>query len=217
MRVAVYTSIIENYDCLSNPHFIDEGYDYFCLTDNPKITDGTIWQPLIKNISTRDASRQNRYHKMMPHLFFPDYDMSLYIDGRIRIKGTLKPLVENSLGETNISFRKHPDRSCLYEEAARCIKKRLDNPNIIRKQILKYMKEHYPKSNGLVNGGIILRKHNNPNVIAAMNLWWDEVLRFSKRDQISLNYVLWKKRLNFSCFNSKLLKDTLHIGEHIKK
>ncbi len=217
MKTVIYTSILGKYDLLQNPEFINEDYDYYCITDDEETVAGTIWKPILSKNIMRDITRTNRHHKMMPHLYFPDHELSLYIDGRITIKKDLKPLIEGSLGERNIAFRIHHNRNCLYKEARHCASKRLDSPNIIRKQVGHYLSKKYPINNGLIYGGIILRRHHKPEVIALMNRWWEDLLRFSKRDQIALPYILWEKRLAFSYFDSKLLDETLHIGKHIKK
>lgn len=38
--------------------------------------------------------------------------------------------------------------------------------------------------------GILLRDHRNPSVCDLLDLWWAHVQRYSRRDQLSLNYVL---------------------------
>ena len=43
---------------------------------------------------------------------------------------------------------------------------------------------------------VIVREHNDPRVIEAMNLWWKEIDNGSRRDQLSLPYVLWNRELS---------------------
>ena len=69
---------------------------------------------------------------------------------------------------------------------------------IIEKQIKKYHNEGYPSNNGLINGGVILRKHNENDCIKVMENWWEEIKYNSKRDQLSFNYVAWKNNFNFN-------------------
>jgi len=45
---------------------------------------------------------------------------------------------------------------------------------------------------------IIFRKHNSDNIIKLMNDWWEELNTQTKRDQLSLAYVLWKNGENFN-------------------
>ena len=62
----------------------------------------------------------------------------------------------------------------------------------------KYNKENYPKNNGLIISGILLRRHNDLDVIKTMESWWTELKYGSKRDQLSFNYVAWKNNLKFN-------------------
>ena len=39
-------------------------------------------------------------------------------------------------------------------------------------------------------GGLLLRRHNDPAVHSAMSIWWEHVLRYSRRDQLSLPVAL---------------------------
>jgi hypothetical protein len=49
-----------------------------------------------------------------------------------------------------------------------------------------------------LKGGFLLRNHNKTSVIAAMEEWLAQVLRYSRRDQLSFNYVLRRNALSVS-------------------
>ena len=93
-----------------------------------------------------------------------------------------------------------------------------DDPNIIKKQVEKYQSEGYPSNNGLIKGGIILRRHNKKDIINSMEAWWEEVKYNSKRDQLSFNYIAWKQNLKFNYIkgdlrNNEFFVHTNHIGK----
>jgi len=70
-----------------------------------------------------------------------------------------------------------------------CIKINNDNPTVIRKQMEKYRLDGYPKNNGLISSGIIFRRHTFK--ISQLNeAWWKEIMKHSRRDQLSFNYVV---------------------------
>ena len=54
----------------------------------------------------------------------------------------------------------------------------------------KYKNEGYPIKNDLVQSGFIIRNHSDKECIDIANLWWNNL--YSKRDQMSFNYVCWK-------------------------
>jgi hypothetical protein len=39
---------------------------------------------------------------------------------------------------------------------------------------------------------LIVRDHDHPALPLAMSLWWSQLFEFTKRDQMSLSYALWK-------------------------
>ena len=70
--------------------------------------------------------------------------------------------------------------------------------NIINNQIERYKLDNYPAHNGLTRNTILIRKHNEPDVIKTMEDWWVEVKYGSKRDQLSFDYSAWKNDFNFT-------------------
>jgi len=67
-----------------------------------------------------------------------------------------------------------------------------------KKQMDKYKKEAFPKNFGIGENNILFRKHNSEKGVKIMNDWWDELNSQTKRDQLSLAYVLWKNGEKFN-------------------
>ena len=61
----------------------------------------------------------------------------------------------------------------------------------MQKQIDLYKKEGFPKHFGLNETNVIIRRKNE-SVRKVMDLWEDFLRKYSHRDQMSFNYVLWK-------------------------
>ncbi len=72
-----------------------------------------------------------------------------------------------------------------------CITFGLDDPDVIDSQINRYNLEGYLPHRGLFEATVILRRHTN-EIRAFNETWWDEIKWGSRRDQISLPYVLHK-------------------------
>ena len=104
-------------------------------------------------------------------------------------------------------------RDCVYTEAKAIFdlgnknNNWKDNPLIITEQMKKYVSEKYPPNNGLIVSGVIFRKHNNPDIIKAMEFWWKELKRGSKRDQLSFDYSIWKTSTQFNWINQDIRDD----------
>ena len=89
-------------------------------------------------------------------------------------------------------FQHDQGRNCIYDEANVVSHDKKDDPDIIQKQMHKYQTDGYPKQRGLSANSIILRRHNNDDIIKLSDMWWNEICKFSRRDQLSLYYCLWK-------------------------
>jgi hypothetical protein len=83
----------------------------------------------------------------------------------------------------------HPSRHCIYGEAEAVKEAHLDDPTLVDMQMTHYRNLGYPKNNGLNATAVMVRRHHDPNLVTAMNDWHDQVLRFSKRDQLSFNVI----------------------------
>jgi len=140
---------------------------------------------------------QAKIYKILPHLYFPDHKYSIWIDGNILPISDIRLLIKY-LKDANIAMFKHEDRSCIYNEAEVCSRVGKDSPETIEKQMNRYLAENYPKENGLTWNGIIFRKHNDLELIKAMEAWWNELHTGSSRDQLSFIYLAWKMNLKYN-------------------
>ena len=76
---------------------------------------------------------------------------------------------------------------------------RLEHDYVAVKWCHHLWKEHYPQHHGLYETNILFRRENK--LVRQVNvLWWDCINKYSKRDQLSCNYVLWKNELKSDYF-----------------
>ena len=193
-KIAVYTCIIGDYDQLQEPQFKPGNVDYILATDAPHPSTGA-WKGIdvraIKDVPALDNSRISRYVKLHPHLFLNDYDYSIYIDGNIKTVGDMRYLIP-LLNRHGLVANLHHSRNCIYEELETCMLKEKDNAQIMRKQIEAYRSAGMPEHYGLTESNLLVRDHHNPVCIDIMERWWQEIVKHSRRDQLSLSFVLWE-------------------------
>lgn len=191
MKIAVYTCITGGYDPLRTPAYVDGRLDYYYFGDSPSdLLEPWKFRPV--GLPHLDAKDRNRYIKMHPHKVLPEYDVTLYIDGSIRIVGDVYEMVTEALQtKGDIYLYDHLERNCIYSEAAICAHNSYEWVWSIARQMRRYSREGYPLNNGLFEGGVILRR-NTDRAIKTLECWWKEYSRGVKRDQLSLTYVLWK-------------------------
>jgi len=193
----VYTALFGNYDDLIDPKERYEGCDFICFTDRKDLK-SDVWKiRVVENIDL-SPNLMNRKYKILPHLYLSDYEQSLYVDSNIKILKNPLELCNKYLIKYNLVLPKHFERKCIYKEAKECIVLGRTKLKEVEKQILKYKTNKFPLNFGLAENNIILRNHNNKVIVRIMNEWWQELINETKRDQLSLAYILWKNNLKFN-------------------
>lgn len=199
-RIVIYTALFGDYDDLKDPSQKFKGCDFVCFTDRANLK-SNIWDIRYVDIRSQKPNVMNRKYKILTHKYFPDHDISLYVDANIRLVKDPTPLLHKYLSSNNFVLPKHFCRTCIYDEAVECIISKKGDPGEIARQIRRYMREGFPKNFGLGENGILARRHNKESVICLMEQWWHEFQVGSERDQLSLAFVIWKKSMNFSFMN----------------
>jgi len=213
MKKCIYTVITGNYDDIKEPTVITKGWDYICYTNNPKIK-SKVWK--VKQIYNKglDNAKLSRKIWLLFHEYVGEYDLSIMIGGQLEIRCDLDKFVKRFLHkDVDMALMKHPSRNCIYDEAIKCSSKNLDDPIIIQAQMTFYRTEGYPANNGLVACGIMIRRHHIRNLELHFEHVWENVRKWSFRDQLSFNYIDWKyKLIKYNLFPY----DVLH-GKYFKR
>lgn len=197
-RVAVYTAVFGNYDRLWEPLFCPDNVDYFIFTDG-EIPAGSKWVKSpwegIMDAGHMTGTEKNRYLKMHPHLLFPEYEYSVYIDGNILVTADLTVLAMQT-ADFPVAMHIHKDRDCVYEEIDKCIEKHKDTPEALSEQrtVLQHM--GIPEHWGLLEAPVIARRHHEPVCKEIMKTWWTCFCEGCNRDQIALIRCLWELQIN---------------------
>lgn len=195
-RIAVYTSIFGNYDSLIQPLYKSEYCDYYAITDQD-IPNNGIWKKIdtskIDGFDELDNYQKSKYCKMFPHILFPEYEYSIWVDGNVQIVADVVPLVDRLEEERFMGTFGNPLHNCIYTEALYNIYQGYAKTSELEKQIEEYKKEGFPKNYGMREFSIIVRKHNESQCVKLMDKWWNQVNTYTMRDQISLPYILWKE------------------------
>ncbi len=197
-KICVYTCITGNYDDLKEVR-INEGIDYICFTNNKKIKSET-WKIIYIEDKKLDNHYLSRKIKMLGDSYLDkNYTLSIYVDASIIFKKSVKEFLSNyfDLEKDLLAACKHSVRNSINEEAIACIEQKKDNEKTIRRQLSFYQEENFADNLGLLEMTLIIKRHNNPLVRKTMKLWFEMILKYSKRDQLSFMYCLFKTKLPF--------------------
>ena len=196
-NVVVYTSVTGGYDKLPQYEVLDPDFDYICFSnDFPPGSQIGQWKIRPIPAKSRNLTRLSRYVKLNPHKVLQEYEYSLWIDSNILItSGSVYRDINKRIAERDKWYGiVHPLRDCIYEEAEICIEMGKSGYIRTKKQIQFLKNNHYPFHFGLFENNMILRKHNDSQVINIDEEWWCLFCKYSARDQLSLFFVFWKHR-----------------------
>jgi GT2 family glycosyltransferase len=194
-RVVVYTALAGNYESLLPYEQLDPAYDYVAFSDHP-VNDCGFWQVRSVDYWNADPVRIARYVKSHPHKYFADYDYAVWVDANVVVRGDLARYVSRLIEhpEFAIGGIPHPARNCVYDESAAVVAAGKDAGGRVEAQMERYRKEGLPRNHGLIETNLMVVNLAHPASRQIMQAWWREMDRHSHRDQLSLNYVLWKEQ-----------------------
>lgn len=171
-----------------------------CFTNNPDMRSTAECEVIYVNVETTAILTAKKI-KFLPHLFLLEkYDRSVWVDAKMNVLKPIDALADKLLNRGNFFAKKHDKRDCVYKEALRAMD---HDPKAITTQIKSYKEDGYPERNGLIASGIIFRNHKNEDLIKCEEFWWNEVQKFSKRDQISFPYAAWKTDFKYDLIPDK--------------
>ena len=195
MRVALITACYGAYDPvrpLPEWHGFD---DAVCVTDDPAIV-GEGWRVHVEARDEHPRLAAKR-PKMLPWLF-TDCDAAVWLDASFEITGRgFRWWAEKHLERDAFVVWQHPEgRRDFADEAAVC----MDWPKYadfdIRGQVQAYLDSGMPRGWGLFACGTIGYVFT-PAVKRLTSRWYDENVKWSIQDQVSLPYLLWDSGLPF--------------------
>lgn len=171
-----------------------EGFDRICFTTDPTLR-SDAWEMRLFDDHGLDPQRASRRPKCLPHRFLPEHEWSIYVDGRARFLVDPAKFFAAGSGLGDLVAFRHDRRASAYEEAEEVIRRGYDDERRVREQMDAYRAAGFPADAGLFAGTVLMRRHQAPAVAEFGEEWYDHVLRYSRRDQLSFGYVAWRRGL----------------------
>lgn len=215
----VYTAITGGYDRLIQPVSNSQNVRFICLMDNPTVREN-IWEVRELNCSESNAVLRAKHPKLFPERYLEPCVASMWIDGNIVIKRDLLPLFNMALEIHDLAFFAHPaGRTSIQEEVEACVARDKADPTALRHQLKHYQREGTSYPYPVIPAAyVIFRKYGSTQLNQVMQAWWDEIKRFTARDQISLPYVLGKSKYPFAFLpNQPLFNEYFLRADHHSK
>ena len=207
------------------PHIKSSKLKHFCLTDDRNLR-SNYWEMIyVDKLFPKDPHRSQRNLKIRPHLIFKDYKFSFYIDNTIVLKDKTENFIEMIIKDKEIDYEKpniflpyHSFRKDLLSEFCECADLRRDSKVRIYEQLNDYLEinSDYLKSKPYW-AGLLFRNHNNKDLIRFSEIWFANICRYSKRDQLSLIHSSYQAKVNLRGFILENSSSEFHIWPVKKK
>lgn len=242
--IVVASAIFGNYDKLQQPKNISpesrQSVCFFMFVDEEtrqhmggvstgkKLMKNGLWRVvLVHNLPYTDARRNGKIPKLLLHRLFPNARFSLWIDGKLELIVDPYQILERFLWRGNHVFAisQHYKRLDVFEEAqANKAAGKYDNAsidaqvNFYQKGGLKpYNKVKSPFPSDVPEGCVIIREHTQITNLFTC-LWFNEVDRFTSRDQLSfavvrdklMEMVPWRLSMFLDCERRNFVVQAYH-------
>jgi len=200
VRVALITACYGDYDPvrdLPEWHGFDEAV---CVTDRADLV-GDGWSPFVewRDEHPRMAAKRP---KMMPWLY-TTADAAVWLDASFEITDPkFRPWVDAHLARDDFVVWTHPEgRIDFADEAAVCWDWPKYRDYDMRGQVQHYLQQGMPRRWGLFACGTVGYVFT-PQVKRLGARWYDEQVKWSVQDQVSLPFLLWDSGLPFGTWQA---------------
>jgi FkbM family methyltransferase len=198
MNCCVYTALLGRYENLNEQPVASQSHlPFICLTDDASLQSASWNCRLIKPLFLEDPVRSQRDLKIRPHLYMGDYDYSIYIDNSVILKQPPERLLEMFDPKNGFLIPHHSFRESVLDEFLEVAKLGLDDSVRVFEQL-----NHYTFSFPDVLAerpwwsAILVRDHRSARVRSMAEIWASHVMRYSRRDQLSVNVAFTAANLS---------------------
>ncbi|KAE8733614.1 putative ubiquitin-conjugating enzyme E2 24-like [Hibiscus syriacus] len=214
-EIIVASGIFGKYDIIQQPRNISEeakkNVPFYMFIDketeaymkNKSMLDGSkrvgLWRiVVIHNVPYSDARRNGKVPKLLLHRIFPNIRYSIWIDGKLQLVVDPYQILERFLWRQNANFAisRHYRRFDVFVEAeANKAAGKYDNSSIDaqvdfykKEGLTPYSEAKLPITSDVPEGCVLIKEHI-PITNLFTCLWFNEVDRFTSRDQLSFGIV----------------------------
>ncbi|GAA0156938.1 hypothetical protein LIER_14312 [Lithospermum erythrorhizon] len=188
--------------------FVDETTLRTLIAEGQILDGGFIglWRVVVvKNLPYTDMRRVGKIPKFLSHRLFPSARYSIWLDSKLRLQLDPLTILELFLWRKGFEYAisNHYDRHCVWEEVAQNKKLNKYNHSVIDEQFAFYQADGLRRfdasdpqnllPSNVPEGSLIIRAHTPMSNLFSC-LWFNEVERFTPRDQLSFAYTYYKLR-----------------------
>ena len=196
MRVVVFTCAFGETDAVKAPTVVNPDVKYVALTGAQNAPRVYPYERVVVNCERSvDAERlKSREVKILAdHPALAGADVTLWHDAAFRMDTDPVELVGLALTDRNMVAFIHPDRTQIEDEAVAIAHWGHVSLDVALAQCAAYRAEGFVQG-AITSTGLCVRRRN-AQIRAFNEFWWAQVRRWGWRDQMSVDYSLWRTRV----------------------
>lgn len=216
MKCCVYTVLLGGYESLNEqPAAVRSGLPFICLTDDASLQSASWDCRTVEPLFPGDPVRSQRDLKIRPHVYLEEYDFSVYIDNSVVLRKKPEQLLDLLDAEAEFVLPIHSYRETVIDEFIEVARVGLDDSSRIFEQL-----NHYTLSGPNILQerpwwtAILIRDHRSGRVRSMSEIWASHVMRYSRRDQLSINMAFHAAKLRPKALPIDNFDSELHSWPH---
>jgi FtsZ-binding cell division protein ZapB len=210
-RSAVYSAVMGGYEQLrEEPLAASSDADFVCFTDDPEMSSDTWQVVVVEPRFATDPIRSARYLKICGHPALTGYDRTLWVDNSVELLAPPEDFLDEWLTAADVAAPLHSTRTSLFGEAEAILDIGKDDHVRVYEQLQHYARISSAALEANPHWTGMLARRRTPEVTAVMQTWWEHVLRFSRRDQLSFSMVMSTSSVRLRSVSLPNLESPLH-------
>jgi hypothetical protein len=198
----IYTALIGDYEKFSSFNYeVRPNTKLVLFTDSNQLKSDEWSIIKVRPRFPSDSIRSARYLKIMGPSIFENIDQSLWIDNTVFLKTAPDIILDILLKSKDFMVPFHSFHRSVAAEFSAVQAAGYDDFARIYEQLFHYQNTHPHILSQKVLWTAILARRHTPMVKKTMEIWWEQILRYSRRDQLSINYALDETGVNAGAYN----------------
>lgn len=189
--VVVYTALFGRYEQLNEqPVAASSDLPFVCFTDDPTLVSDSWDVRVVEPAFAADPVRSARRLKILGPPLDPSPTTTLWIDNSVVLTRPPELLLADWLADADFAAPLHSFRSRVVDEFEAVLHDERDDPARVNEQLSHYLASCPDVLEAPPLWTALLARRRNPAVEQMAEVWYQHVLRYSRRDQLSVQAAM---------------------------
>ncbi len=208
---AVYTVLTGGYEALNEQPIAPQSeVPFICFTDDPGLVSETWDVHVVEPRYPSDPARSSRDIKVRGHAALEGFEETLYIDNSVVLREPPESILAEWLADADLAMPLHSYRATVADEFEAVLEAGLDDPTRVYEQARHYLAEDPSLLEAPVIWGALIARRRAAAVADFETDWFEQLLRYSRRDQLSVQVALRRSGVRFRAIELDNMRSAIH-------